>query len=197
VPRYAMVIQMNLCTGCQTCAVACKMENLTMPGCSRTVVEQSVNGDWTVSACMQCAKPPCVTACPIEATWQDKSGVALIDQEKCLGAECGACVKACPYGARRINPNHGYFSAPLPYEDMASKVKETHRVQIPGKADKCDFCAHRLKENKSPICVEACATLARVFGDMDDPESNVSQLLAKGAKPKRAELGTEPRVFYI
>lgn len=197
VPRYAMVIQTNLCTGCQTCAVACKMENLTMPGCSRTIVKQNLAGEWDIAGCMQCAKPPCVNVCPQEATWQDRSGIALIDQENCLGSECGECVKACPYGARKINPKHGYFAEPLAYEETAKKAKERHRMSMPGKVDKCDFCVHRIKESKSPMCVEACTTLARVFGDMDDPQSDVSRLLAKGAKPKNAEWGTEPRVFYI
>jgi molybdopterin-containing oxidoreductase family iron-sulfur binding subunit len=173
------------------------MENLTMPGCSRTTVQQDLTGEWDIAGCMQCAKPPCVTGCPEEATWQDQSGVTLVDQEKCLGTKCGACVKACQYGARKINPKHGYFAEPLPYEEMARKNKQTHRVRIPGKVDKCDFCLHRLNENKSPMCVEACTTVARIFGDMDDPQSDVSRLLAKGAKPKNAELGTEPKVFYI
>lgn len=196
-PRFAMVIRRDLCTGCQTCVTACKMENLTMPGCSRTSVEEMGDGDWDVTICMQCAKPPCVEDCPTGATWQDESGITLVDQEKCLGSECGLCVAACPYGARKINPNHGYFAAPVPYEDIEKNNKESHRVRVPGKVDKCDFCMHRLKENRSPMCVEACTTLARVFGDMDDPQSDVCRLLAEGAKPKNAEWRTEPRVFYI
>jgi len=197
VPRYAMVIQRDLCTGCQTCVVACKMENLTMPGCSRTIVKEGPNGEWDIAGCMQCAKPPCVTGCPAGATWQDQSGITLVDEEKCRGSECGACVEACPYGARKLNPKQGYFAVPVPYEEVARKLKVKHKVHTPGKVDKCDFCAHRLKANKLPLCVEACTTLARVFGDMDDPKSDVSRLLAKGAKPKNADWGTEPRVFYI
>jgi tetrathionate reductase subunit B len=194
-PRYAMVIKTDLCTGCQTCSVACKMENLTLPGCSRTTVGELVDAKWEIGICMQCENPPCVPVCPVKATWRDDLGIIVVDQEKCIG--CGKCVKACPYQARHINPKRGYFKKVLPYEEVAKKAKEVHRYHKPGKVDKCDFCMHRVKKNISPMCVEACTTLARIFGDRDDPQSEVSRLLAKGAKPLKPELGTQPTVFYL
>jgi Fe-S-cluster-containing dehydrogenase component len=194
-PRYAMVIKTKQCIGCQTCSVACKMENLTLPGCSRTTIREQVNASYEIGICMQCENPPCVAVCPANATWKNGSGVTVVDQGKCIG--CGKCLKACPYQARRINPPNGYFKKLLPYEEVSRKVKEAHRYHVPKKADKCDFCLHRIKSNKLPMCVEACTTLARVFGDMDDSQSEVSQLVAKGAKPQKPELGTQPKVFYL
>ena len=194
-PRYAMVIKTDLCIGCQTCSVACKMENLTLPGCSRTTVKELVDARWEIGMCMHCENPPCVPSCPVQATWRNDLGIIVVDQEKCIG--CGKCMKACPYQARRINPQKGYFKKALPYEEIAKKAKEVHRYHKPGKVDKCDFCLHRVKQNISPMCVEACTTLARIFGDRDDPQSEVSRLLAKGAKPLKPELGTQPTVFYL
>ena len=194
-PRYAMVIKTDLCIGCQTCSVACKMENLTLPGCSRTTVKELVDVKWEIGICMQCENPPCVPSCQVKATWRNDLGIIVVDQEKCIG--CGKCIKACPYQARRINPKKGYFKKVLPYEEIAKKAKEVHRYHKPGKVDKCDFCLHRVKKNIPPMCVEACTTLARIFGDRDDPQSEVSRLLAKGAKPLKPELGTQPTVFYL
>lgn len=194
-PKYAMVIKTNMCTGCQTCSVACKMENLTMPGCARTIITDQVTAVWDVRMCNQCDDPPCVSVCPVQATWKEDSGITVIDQEKCIG--CGRCVTACPYQARHINPKEGYFKEELAFEKVSKKAREKHRIHIAGKVDKCDFCMHRLKKGLVPMCVEACTTLARVFGDLDDPKSDVAQLVARGAKPLKPQLGTKPKVFYI
>jgi Fe-S-cluster-containing dehydrogenase component len=194
-PRYAMVIKTNLCTGCQTCSVACKMENMTLPGCARTTVMEQVTADWEVAMCNQCEEAPCVSACKANATWKNSVGVVVIDQKKCIG--CGACIEACPYEARHINPKQGYFKEHLAFEKVIRQGGDKHRIRIAGKADKCDFCMHRIQSNKDPMCVEACTTNARVFGDLDDPKSDVAQLVAKGAKPLKPELGTKPKVFYL
>jgi Fe-S-cluster-containing dehydrogenase component len=194
-PRYGMVLITNLCTGCQTCSVACKMENLTLPGCARTVVTERMDATWEIGICMQCDNPPCVSVCPAKATWKNQVGVIVVDQNKCIG--CRQCVGACPYNARRVNSEKGYFEKPLPFEKYSQKVKETHRNHAKGKVDKCDFCIHRIEKKLPPMCVEACTTEARVFGDLDDPQSEVARLLAKGATPRKAELGTKPKVFYL
>ncbi len=193
--RYGMVIITGLCTGCQTCSVACKMENLTMPGCARTRITERVNATWEVAMCMQCEAPPCVGVCPVKATSRNDKGVIVVDQDACIG--CGKCIEACPYDARRLNPVKGYFSEPLPFEEMAKKAKEANRRHVAGKADKCDWCLHRIAANRPPMCVEACTTGARVFGDRDDPKSAVSRLIKEGAKQIKPELGTQPAVFYL
>ncbi|HEY3275632.1 MAG TPA: 4Fe-4S dicluster domain-containing protein [Syntrophorhabdaceae bacterium] len=192
---YIMVIKTNMCTGCQTCSVACKMENLTMPGCDRTVIRERVDATWEVGMCMQCENPPCVPPCPVQATFKNDKGIIVVDQDKCIG--CGRCIEACPYGARHMNPEKGYFTPPLPYEGAAAKARETHRRHVSGKVDKCDWCLHRVSAKKPPMCVEACTTLARVFGDSDDPKSEVARLLKTGAKPLKPELGTKPKVYYV
>lgn len=193
--RYAIVIINKLCTGCQTCSVACKMENLTLPGCARTRITERIDATWEIGMCMQCEKPPCVTACPADATSKNKLGVIVIDQDACIG--CGKCVEACPYDARHMNPDKGYFEKPLPFEVVSKKAKEAHRRHIAGKADKCDWCLHRIALNRPPMCVEACTTGARVFGDRDDPKSAVSRLIKDGARPLKPESGTGPNVFYL
>lgn len=193
--RYAMVIKTNLCTGCQTCSVACKMENMTLPGCARTTITEHMTATWDVAMCNQCEDPPCVSACNAEATRKNAVGVIVIDQEKCTG--CGECLTACPYDARHINPKQGYFKEDPAFETVIKKLGEKHRIRIAGKADKCDFCMHRIQNNRDPMCVEACTTNARVFGDLDDPKSEAAQLVAKGAKPLKPELGTKPKVFYV
>ena len=194
-PRYAMVIKTHLCTGCQTCSVACKMENLTLPGCARTVMTERIDATWQVSVCMQCENPPCVPVCPADATRKNELGMITVDQETCIG--CGNCIEACPYGARHMNPDRGYFREPLAFETTSRKAKEAHRRQVAGRVDKCDWCLHRVRAGRPPMCVEACTTGARVFGDRDDPKSGVSRLLRDGAKPLRPELGTIPKVFYL
>ena len=115
--------------------------------------------------------PACVPVCPVKATWKDDNGVVVIDKSKCIG--CGACVKACPYGDRFLDP-----------------VKK--------KADKCDFCFRRIEQGLQPACVETCVGGARIFGDLADPASQVSQLASsKDAKLLNPGSGTRPQVFYI
>jgi len=194
-PRYGMVIKTKLCTGCQTCSVACKMENLTLPGCARTVITERPDATWQVGMCMECDNPPCVPVCPAEATWKNDRGVIVVDQDKCIG--CKQCIEACPYGARRVNPEKGYFEEPMPFERAAKQAKEAHRRHVAAKIDKCDLCMHRTQKKLPPMCVEACTTAARVFGDLDDPQSEAAKLVAGGAKPMKPELGTKPKVFYL
>ena len=193
--RYGMVIRTDLCTGCQTCSVACKMENLTLPGCARTKITERIDGSWHVTSCMHCDSPPCVPACPVEATWKDGSGITLVDQDTCIG--CKQCIEACPYGARRVNPEKGYFTEPLPFEKAAREAGVAHRLHQTGKIDKCDLCTHRTTKKLPPMCVEACTTGARIFGDLDDPRSEAAILVAKGAAPLKPGLGTKPKVFYL
>ena len=129
--------------------------------------------------CNQCDNPPCVTVCPVGATYMTEDGVVLVDQEHCIG--CRYCVQACPYGARFMLPD---FS-------------ETHFGQV-RVADKCTWCYHRIHKGLLPACVEACPVGARVFGDLRDPESPVRKILReKRIYVLKPALGTEPKVYYI
>ena len=182
--RYAMVIDLHRCIGCQACTVACSMENQVPLGEFRTIVSQydvrdvndsmgQVESFTLPRLCNHCDNPPCVPVCPVQATYQQEDGKVLIDADICVG--CGYCVQACPYDARFINP-----------------ITQT--------ADKCTFCTHRVYEGLLPACVETCTGGARMFGDIKDPNSVVSKVLKEaGDKVKvlRPEMETSPHVFYL
>jgi tetrathionate reductase subunit B len=182
VTRYAMVIDYRTCIGCGACVAACTEENSiatgkNIPLASRTKVGNIEIGEYpntrwifTHSICRHCENPPCVTVCPTGASFKTEDGVVLVDHNKCIG--CKYCIVACPYGARYLN------------EEMKGP-------------DKCTFCHHRVEAGLLPACVEACPTKSRVFGDLDDPNSKVSKLVAEGAIPAGAEYGTKPKVYII
>lgn len=180
-PHWGMLIDTRRCIGCQACTIACSMENGLPEGQFRTVVatyavttQEGQAGVATVPrTCNHCEEPPCIPVCPVGATFKRKDGIVLVDGDKCVG--CAYCVQACPYDARFIN----------------------HHT---GKADKCTFCSHRVEAGLLPACVETCVGGARLFGDMNDPNSEISRrvLEAKGkTSVLKPEAGTKPRVFYI
>jgi len=181
--RWAMVMDLHKCIGCQACTVACSIENQLPIGQFRTHVNQyeikdNDNPDNVASLmlpriCNHCENPACVPVCPVQATYQQKDGIVVVDNKRCVG--CGYCVQACPCDARFIN-------------------KQTNT------ADKCTFCTHRLEAGLLPACVESCVGGARIIGDLNNPASQVAQLLKqykddiKVLKPKS---GTNPQVFYL
>lgn len=188
-----MVIDTRRCIGCQGCSVACKTENRIPSGVFRTHVKYLETGKYPDvkrhflnAICMHCEKPPCVPVCPVGATFKRDDGLVLIDYETCIS--CGYCLNACPYKARYIAPeNIGDLRA--------------------GKADKCTFCAPRLDAGLEPACVQTCIGHARIFGDLNDPNSEVSELkmeaLAGKTESTAATYGTKNildkglSVFYI
>jgi molybdopterin-containing oxidoreductase family iron-sulfur binding subunit len=142
--------------------------------------------------CHQCAKPPCVKVCPVEATWQEQDGIVVIDYDWCIG--CRYCEAACPYWARRfnftepdipageLNPNMGYLS---------------NRPRSKGVMEKCTYCLHRTRAGREPACLEVCPTGSRKFGNVLDPESEVAYILAhKRVFVLKEDVGTIPRFFY-
>jgi molybdopterin-containing oxidoreductase family iron-sulfur binding subunit len=164
--------------------------------------------------CMHCESPSCVPVCPAKATYKREDGIVMQNFRRCIG--CKYCIVACPYGARSFNYKEQeaqeYQRPDLP-PDLGLESKAyigpwpfPHRTH--GVVEKCTFCFHRidqgLKQGKKigvdvlPACVEACPSGARAFGDLDDPESNVSVLLgSRGSLRLREEFGTEPTVFYL
>jgi len=176
--RWSMLIDLRKCIGCQACTAACKIENNVPDGQFRTLVPDvevgtypNVRRAFLPRLCNHCERPSCIEVCPTGATFQREDGVVEIDHEVCWG--CGACVNACPYDARFIDP-----------------VTQT--------ADKCTFCSQRIDQGLLPACVETCVGGARQFGDLLDPESPVSQALAhEPVQVLKPETGNEPRVFYI
>jgi Fe-S-cluster-containing dehydrogenase component len=154
------------------------MENNVPEGYFRTRVVEEVSGEFPnlrmelrSELCNHCDNPPCVYNCPTGASHKRPDGTVQIDRTKCVG--CKACIAACPYDARYIHPNGGF-------------------------ADKCTFCEHRVKEGKPPACVATCIGKSRIFGDLDDPNSEVHRLIKEyDARVLLKEAGTLPKVFYI
>jgi Fe-S-cluster-containing dehydrogenase component len=170
------------------------MENLLPPGSHRTWVIDRAGLEWEIGICRQCEHPACVVACDHAATWKNAQGVVVVGQDRCVG--CRRCVEACPYDARALNTRGAYFAEPSPYEVASRAANEVHRSHEAGKADKCDFCLHRIARNALPMCVEACPTGCRIFGDLDDPYSEVFQSITNDERACRSDLGTHPKVFH-
>ncbi|SMB99319.1 prokaryotic molybdopterin-containing oxidoreductase family, iron-sulfur binding subunit [Thermanaeromonas toyohensis ToBE] len=209
--RWGMVIDLGRCVGCSACTVACKAENHLPPGVVyRPVLEEemgsypNVERKFLPRPCMQCEKPPCVKVCPVGATYKRPDGIVVIDYEKCIG--CRYCLTACPYGARTFD--FGFFytkDTPRlePYELEPSPeygkqwVRKGHRSPI-GNARKCTFCLHRLNKGMLPTCVTTCLGGATFFGDLDDKESMVVEVMSRGNLWRlKDELGTGPQVYYL
>ena len=137
--------------------------------------------------CNQCDNPPCVRVCPTKATFKREDGIVIMDMHRCIG--CRFCMAACPYGSRSFN-----FQDPRPF---IAEENTTYPTRMKGVVEKCNFCAERLAEGLMPACVEA-SDGKLVFGDLEDPESDVRHALAENFTIRRKpELGTGPSVFYI
>jgi Fe-S-cluster-containing dehydrogenase component len=198
--RLGMVIDLKRCIGCYGCQLSCKAEHGTPPGVFRTRVTKKEIGHYpTVSLislpvqCNHCDDPPCVEACPTGASfvWQD-DGTVDIDPEKCVG--CRSCMMACPYSNRYFVEERHYYAehGPTEYEKFFAPKTQS------GVVTKCNFCRERVKEGKAPACVANCPTVARHFGDLDDPNSEVSRLIKeRGGFVLHPEQGTKPRVYYL
>ncbi|MFC1909513.1 4Fe-4S dicluster domain-containing protein [Chloroflexota bacterium] len=198
--RYGMVIDLLRCVGCNSCTVACRAEHGTPAGIQYHRVEKYEVGKYPTARmkfrpipCMHCQDPPCLKVCPTGATYQNEDGLVLIDEDKCMG--CRYCVLACPYENRQFLKTFDNYYSPgslTPYEMLKRKDFDK------GTVVKCDFCVDRLAQGSLPACVETCPAQARYFGDLDDPESEVSSLIASnGGTTLREELGTMPSVYYI
>jgi len=176
--KYAMVIDTRTCIGCGACVIACKTENEVPEGLNRDWVVEEVSGEFPnlfmelrSERCNHCSNPPCVKTCPTGASYIKKgTNIVLVNPDRCTG--CKACIAACPYDARFIMPD-GYIS-------------------------KCTFCEHRLRHGLDPACVVACPSHTIVFGDLNDPSSEVLKLLkTRKYKTLVPETGTEPNIFYL
>lgn len=177
-PRYGMVIDLNKCGGCYACSVICKVENGTRPRVSWNRVDTVEWGEYPQARlafiptqCMHCQDPPCVRVCPTGASTKHANGIVTVDYERCIG--CRYCQAACPYGARQFNgKDETAFPGHLaPYEEQGYAK---HRL---GTVEKCTFCLHRVEAGQVPACVAICTGKARVFGDLDDPASDIKKYI--------------------
>lgn len=199
--RYGFVMDLTKCQGCSTCVVACKMANLTGPKVQWIKlfrVEQQEPPDvwWIPYHCMHCEVAPCVVVCPTGASYVNDKGVVLVDYSKCIG--CGLCVNACPYDARELVKGETYFSSLLQYEEKGIQ-EGGYRQHVPNVVEKCTMCIDNPETQQyGPACVRHCPTGARMWGDLDDPNSEVAKQVASGkAKTILSALGTKPKVYYI
>ena len=202
--KFGMVIDLRRCTGCTTCANACKMQNNVPMGMlwNRVLTEGGEEYDTVAGtfpqvqkgflpvACQHCENSPCVKACPVGATYKDEQGRVLIDYDRCIG--CRYCMAACPYNARTFNWKEPVREPGFNYGDAAVPVRQR------GVVEKCTFCKERTDQGLEPMCVECCPSRARTFGDLNDPDSKVSRLIhERGGKPLLPEKGTHPQVYYL
>ena len=195
---WGYAIDTTRCIGCCACMRACRAENDVPEGYVRTWIERYTigpKGDVQVDVakdekqgfleldgeatkaffvpkmCNHCEKSVCNQVCPVGAAYRTKDGVVLIDTKRCIG--CGYCVQACPYGSRFINPR-GHI------------------------ADKCTLCYHRITKGMLPACAQACPKGARIFGDLNDPKSEISVILKQRRfRLLKPEMGTHPKCYYI
>ncbi|HCA26133.1 MAG TPA: (4Fe-4S)-binding protein [Betaproteobacteria bacterium] len=176
--RWAMLVDLRKCIGCQACTAACKFENNVPGGVFRTWVPDMEIGRYPDTRraflprlCNHCKRPSCIEVCPAGATWQRRDGIVVVDADRCIG--CGSCVDACPYDARFMNP-------------------------VTNTADKCNFCAQRTDQGLLPACVETCVGGARQFGDLNDPHSAPARALQQWpVQVLKPETGNQPRVLYV
>ena len=210
--KWAMVIDLRKCTGCHACVNACRSENALPPGVVyRVVMEEetgiypNVSRKFVPRPCMQCDNPPCVPVCPVSATYKRPDGVVAIDYDKCIG--CRYCITACPYGARSFDFGEFYTKGTpemQPYEterpsfDYGKEWRRNGTESPIGNARKCHFCLHRVEVGVLPACVTTCIGRATFFGDANDPESLIAELIAQpNAHRLKEELGTKPKVYYL
>ena len=213
--EFVYALNLTRCIGCRRCVHACVAENnlsrdpqiqyirvIEMPRGTIDLERGNHHYDrptvpdenhfYMPVQCHQCAKPPCVKVCPVEATWQEPDGITVIDYDWCIG--CRYCEAACPYWARRFN-----FAAPtIPADELNPDMSYlSNRPRPKGVMEKCTFCLHRTREGKMPACLEVCPVGARKFGSVLDAKSEVSQILkTKRIFVLKEEVGTLPRFFY-
>lgn len=205
---WAMVIDQGKCGGCGRCTLACRAHNDVAPEISWTrVIEADQVAGKTIylpRPCQHCEHAPCVEVCPVGASYYRPDGIVMMDYDRCIG--CRYCEVACPYGARAFN--WATFDGPNPAVPMWGQPEVERRPR--GVVEKCSFCVQRIDrglalglepgidEEATPACVVACPVGARVFGDLNDPDSEVSKLLANHPSYRlREDLGTNPRVYYL
>ncbi|WP_258358516.1 4Fe-4S dicluster domain-containing protein [Moorella sulfitireducens (nom. illeg.)] len=176
--RLAMVLDLKKCAGCYACVVSCKMENGTRPGVNWNQVRTVEWGEYPgarqtfiPTQCMHCDNPPCVKVCPTGASSKRDDGIVTVDYDKCIG--CRYCLSACPYGARIINERDitNFDGKITPYEEEGYRV---HRLNV---VEKCTFCIQRVTKGKLPACVVNCPGKARIFGDLEAPDSAIKKYI--------------------
>lgn len=218
--EFGYALNLSRCVGCRKCAHACLKENnqsrddandiemsyirvLEMKkGAINLETSTAYYDPATVPQqdkyympvqCHQCRQSPCTKVCPVQATWQEKDGLVVVDYNWCIG--CRYCMAACPYDARRFN-----YKKPTITKDAINLNQSylSNRMRPKGVVEKCTFCLHRTREGKYPACLEVCPTGARVFGNLLDPNSEINYILNnKRVYVLKEDVGTRPRFYYF
>jgi molybdopterin-containing oxidoreductase family iron-sulfur binding subunit len=206
--RWGMLVDMTRCAeGCADCIAACNAKhNIPQFGNTKDEIKWIWKQDFAqvfpngnpfpsarqtagpvLTLCNHCANPPCVRVCPTQATFKRADGIVEMDFHRCIG--CRFCMAACPYGSRSFN-----WRDPRPFIPAFDPDYPTREA---GVVEKCNFCSERLDRGQRPACVEACKAQALVFGNLNDPGSELrGQLRARVTLQRKPELGTQPSVFY-
>lgn len=201
--KRGMVFDLRRCIGCNACVVACKQENSLPDGVffTKTLSEEygvypAANRVYIPTLCNHCENAPCEKVCPSGATYTRDDGIVMVDGDKCIG--CGTCAVACPYDQRTQfdadNLKNGMFGD----GNLTDFEKQGYDRWTPGTVTKCDFCSQRVDAGLDPACVVTCPTDARIFGDLDDPNSKPNQLIReRGGQPALADKNTKPKIYYV
>lgn len=202
--RLAIAIDLHRCIGCATCAMACKMQNNVPDGMlwNRVLTNNCnlydgaegtypyLSRTYIPLACQHCDNAACLRACPTGATYKDDKGRVEIDYDKCIG--CRMCMAACPYNARVFNWNEPSRSTGFNYGDKNVPVRPK------GVMEKCTLCKERTDKDLEPMCVHCCPGDARIYGDLDDPDSEINKVIRENkAFVLLEDKGTQPKVHYF
>ncbi|OGU39471.1 MAG: 4Fe-4S ferredoxin [Ignavibacteria bacterium GWB2_35_12] len=210
--RWAMLIDLKKCNeteGCTKCIDACHLAHnvphydnkkdeikwIWKEKFEHAFIEQEnefipsdIKNKPALLFCNHCENPPCVNVCPTQATWKRKDGIVMMDWHRCIG--CRYCMAACPYGSRSFN-----WREPRPH---LKELNPEFPTRTRGVVEKCTFCDERLAKGMKPACVEACPSKAMIFGDLEDPNSEIRVMLGSNFTMRRKpELGTQPEIYYI
>jgi Fe-S-cluster-containing dehydrogenase component len=210
--KWAMVIDLKKCwrqDGCTECIEVChRVHNVprlgnpkdeikwiwtvpyerAFPEHQLEFIEQDLRARPVPVLCNQCDNPPCIKYCPTRATWRREDGIVMMDYHRCIG--CRYCMAGCPYGSRSFN-----WKNPRPF---IKEINFDFPTRTKGVVEKCNFCQERLIQGLLPACVEACKERALIFGDLNDPDSEVRRILrSRHTIQRHSELGTKPKVFYV
>jgi molybdopterin-containing oxidoreductase family iron-sulfur binding subunit len=218
--KWAMAIDLELCAdthecdGINACVHACKTVNVTPPNSYWMMAlenEHLTFAERLPRPCMQCDNPPCVKVCPVGATTKRADGIIIVDYFRCIG--CRLCAVSCPYGVR-------YFNWDKPTKEEIDKTRQEswakvnevwdaagkeltldpYAIEIPrphGVIEKCNFCLHRVEKDMKPACVDGCPSGAIKFGNIGDPDDEVSHILHEKKYIRLLEeFNTKPNVYY-